>query len=376
MVPFGVLVSIRDLYAPSSTPTMLWASESCGSTVPVESWTLLYANAAAERALGVEQDSVGMTMREAAESLTRQTELMNLVSDASSDGGSSKRQIRVFGRWSIASAYRIDDIGGPVLLRIEDVNDLVTQLQLSELHVAELSRVNAEIRDLAHSLSHDLQEPIRTLYRLIEQATAITPDTSDAHGLLYSSIETCHRLRRMVDGLLLHSRLGSKLCFDRVHFSDVIQEAIENLDATIEDTHAIITVGPMPRITVDRQLAVRLVQNIIHNSIRYTPAGRRPNISVTIDGCDDSSVSISFSDNACGIHAHMWDAVFRMFKRCHDGPGDGIGLSTARKIAELHQGSLRVVHSEPNVGTTFHLTLPLPTDHPRVPSIVHSLSGE
>jgi signal transduction histidine kinase len=115
----------------------------------------------------------------------------------------------------------------------------------------------------------------------------------------------------------------------------------------------------------DEALVRRMVLNLLHNAIKYTPANGRVSVFLK-QNCDHCEVAIS--DTGRGIpaeaQAHVFERFFRVDKARSrdgflDGSGAGLGLSIAKWAAELHGGRIVLDQSDTG-GTTFVVFLPLP----------------
>src|SRR5690349_15795739 len=103
--------------------------------------------------------------------------------------------------------------------------------------------------------------------------------------------------------------------------------------------------------------------NLLHNSIKFTPAGG--SVSVEAHRRQDGHVECRIVDTGVGIseqdRAHVFERFYKADtsrERSREGNGSGLGLAIAKKIVELHQGTIEVT-SEPGVGTTFAVVLPV-----------------
>ena len=115
----------------------------------------------------------------------------------------------------------------------------------------------------------------------------------------------------------------------------------------------------LPLIRGDGERLRQVLQNLIDNAVKYSPAGREVAVHARrVNG----GVRIEVSDHGPGIPPDQQRVIFEKFGRADvaggSKPGTGLGLFIARSIAEAHGGSLEV-RSQPNAGSTFVLELPL-----------------
>jgi two-component system, chemotaxis family, sensor kinase Cph1 len=137
---------------------------------------------------------------------------------------------------------------------------------------------------------------------------------------------------------------------------EVLESALSNLRAEIEETGAVIDHGPLPALVVDELHIRQLFQNLIGNALKYR-SERVPKIHVSAERTG-AQWTFSVSDNGMGIEPRHYDRIFGIFKRLHgaDFPGTGIGLATCRRIVERYGGRIWV-ESQPGEGSTFRFTL-------------------
>jgi len=114
----------------------------------------------------------------------------------------------------------------------------------------------------------------------------------------------------------------------------------------------------LPLLRGDLAQIERALSNVLDNALRHTPAGGA--VRVTVAAVDDA-VRIRVEDQGVGIAPEHQARVFERFYRVapgRGGSGSGLGLAIARRIAELHGGTIELA-STPGEGTTVTLTLPL-----------------
>jgi signal transduction histidine kinase len=99
--------------------------------------------------------------------------------------------------------------------------------------------------------------------------------------------------------------------------------------------------------------------NLIHNAIKFTPAGGSVKVLLRKDGDD---IKVRVEDTGIGIPQEDQPRIFERFyksdkQRTRTAEGSGLGLSIVKKIVELHQGQIRV-DSHPGMGSVFEVSLP------------------
>ncbi len=231
-----------------------------------------------------------------------------------------------------------------------------------EKTAAALRRSNEELQQFAYVASHDLQEPLRVIagcVQLLERRYKDKLD-GDATEFIELAVDGARRMKSLIQDLLAYSRVetyGQKLA--ETPMEEVLDIAMRNLKASIDESGAEIAHDPLPVVRGDRTQLVQLLQNLIGNAIKYR-GQRPPRIRVGAER-DGDRWRFSVQDNGIGIEPQHYERIFVIFQRLHracDVPGTGIGLSIAKKIIERHHGTIAVT-STPGEGSTFTFTLPV-----------------
>jgi PAS domain S-box-containing protein len=235
------------------------------------------------------------------------------------------------------------------------------QLML-EKYIDELNRSNRELTQFAFIASHDLQEPVRKLLFYSDYLLQKYTGNIDGKGVEY--LKNMHgasqRMRNLIQDLLLFSQIHKeKMEFRDIDLNVIANEMHQDLEMTIEEKKATLTIDPLPKIQADGGMMRQLFTNIIGNSLKYSKPGQSPEITVTnheIDGY----LEIAFADNGIGFDEKYNAQIFTLFQRLHTRDvyeGTGLGLAICRKIVELHNGKIRAEAKE-GVGATFYVSLP------------------
>ena len=243
----------------------------------------------------------------------------------------------------------------------------VRQEAESALRIAD-RRKDEFLATLAHELRNPLA-PIRTGLDIMR----INPSDLGAGQRARDIMERqLRQMVRLVDDLLDVSRINTgKLTIKRdlVDLQQVIHDAFEIVRPLVEQQGHVLTSAPLAQAVWIEGDATRLTQilsNLLNNAAKYTARGGRIAVDVELE---QRRVRVHVRDNGIGIAPEMRDAVFQMFVQADASlerttAGLGVGLSLARRLAELHGGDLSLHSLGLGYGSEFVLTLPLPVSLP------------
>ncbi|MGH9626837.1 MAG: sensor histidine kinase [Bryobacteraceae bacterium] len=224
-----------------------------------------------------------------------------------------------------------------------------------------LTASNADLEEFARAVSHDLQEPLRSVIGfagLLTRRYSGRLDT-DADEFLGYIADSAQRMSKMINGLLSYSRtVYARENPERIDLNETLQWATSNLALAIDESQAKIVGDPLPVVRGNSLQLMQVFQNLLGNAIKY----HRPNVSpiIRIHSTRHSNEHvIEFSDNGTGIPENLHTHIFGLFKRAHrrEYSGAGIGLAVCKRIIESHGGRIWV-ESTPGEGSKFCLTLP------------------
>lgn len=249
------------------------------------------------------------------------------------------------------------------LKEAHDKLELKVQERTAKLNVLvnELKRSNDELKQFAYVTSHDLQEPLRTIAsftQLLKRRYGNRLD-EDADEFINYIVGGANRMQVMIKALLDYSRVNTRSDeFKPSDFEEVLDQTLSSLKIAIEESHAVITVDPLPTIVADDKQMIQLFQNLISNAIKFRSLTKDMKIHIS---CTKVSTNYLFSvsDNGIGIEPQFKDRIFEVFQRLHtidEYSGTGIGLAICKKIVERHGGTIWV-ESELGEGSTFYFTI-------------------
>jgi PAS domain S-box-containing protein len=227
----------------------------------------------------------------------------------------------------------------------------------------ELSRKNREMDEFAYVVSHDLQEPLRTLVAFSDFLLKDYGDRLDANGQEYVRylVEASRRMRALIHGLLHLSRAGKVTGeLGPVNLEERLAVVKADLGELVRTRGAEIrTSGPLPIVWGDQDRIGQLMANLIGNGLKYNQS-KKPWVEVgTLTPEAGPWVTIYFRDNGIGIDPQFHSKIFQLFRRLHtrdEYEGTGAGLAICQKIVQAHGGRIWV-ESTPNQGATFFVSL-------------------
>ena len=225
-----------------------------------------------------------------------------------------------------------------------------------------LERMNVSLSQYAHFASHDLQEPLRKIVSFSE--LAIEQDTTgDAEQKMYLGKinQSARRARTLVRNILQHAEIDQHTVDTQdLSLRAETEATLENLELAINDRQGTITTDIEDiMVRADPSLVAQVLQNIIGNAIKYTPADRKPEIAITASRTQNG-VDYTIEDNGMGFDPAFKDRIFQPFARLPSGgvvDGSGMGLAIVVK-ALGHLGWSISVDTVETEGTRFTINIP------------------
>jgi PAS domain S-box-containing protein len=261
--------------------------------------------------------------------------------------------------------------------------------------VTEQRRVDAELRiraeqlkdadkrkdDFIAMLAHELRNPlvpIRTAVELLKRAREEPALIASIRPMMERQVT---HMVRLIDDLLDVSRITSgkiDLKPEAVPLSTMVGGAVDANREAINAAGLSISVkldNPHLVLNVDPTRFLQILSNLIQNATKFTPEGGRISIEASLEGgsSSDAMLCIRIADTGIGISDAMLTKIFELFAQAetagHGRPsGLGIGLALARRLAEMHGGTLAARSDGPGRGSEFLLRVPTPEQMRKVES--------
>tara|TARA_Y100001968_G_scaffold163334_2_gene149330 strand:+ start:1146 stop:3062 length:1917 start_codon:yes stop_codon:yes gene_type:complete len=273
----------------------------------------------------------------------------------------------------------VRDTSGETLKGISvTIQDLTREVEL-----------NAAQRRFISNVSHELRTPlfniksyVETLYDLGDQLS--NEEQKEFLGIANSETD---RLTRLVNDVLDLSKLESShtIQFEPIDIGPAIEQTIRNYKLNADDKNVKISAeinDSLPLIRANWDLILQVLDNLVGNSLKFSSKGGAISIRAYPwpDTCMATpfnsiteaphcqvispmpSLRLEISDTGCGISLIAQQRIFERFYRVEDAvhteTGTGLGLSIVKGIIDKHVGKISMA-SEPGIGTTFWIELPL-----------------
>jgi signal transduction histidine kinase/CheY-like chemotaxis protein len=289
-------------------------------------------------------------------------------------------------------SFRIDSLSGAVALGVLAFAGVLISLLCESLHGTR-RRLEAEQENLRHSielqrqmrealaesdrrkdeflatLAHELRNPlapVRNASHILRAKLPPTPELQWARDVIERQVT---QMTRLIDDLMDVSRITRgtfELRRERVTLEEVLRVAGETSRPVIDASgHTLELQLAAERVFLDADL-IRLAQvfsNLLNNAAKYTGPGGRIAVMTEIEA---GMVSVAVQDSGIGIPAAMLTRVFEPFTQLdrsleRSRGGLGIGLALAKRLVEMHGGTIEAQSAGSGLGSRFVVRLPVAT---------------
>jgi len=239
---------------------------------------------------------------------------------------------------------------------------------LEQIRQRELKRINeeleqkvAELERFTYTVSHELKNPVVTIEGFLG---SVEKDMElgryeRAQKDFKRIANAANNLNNTLADLLKLSRVGRIVGeFKEFPLSDLVQEALENLEGRIRANNVTIRVSSdLPSVYGDRARLREVFENLIDNAAKYTGGQSTPLIEI---GKRTAKETIFYvKDNGMGIESQYQTKIFGLFEKLDaTSEGTGIGLALIKRIIETHGGRIWVESEGLGKGSTFCFTIP------------------
>ena len=256
----------------------------------------------------------------------------------------------------LSARVTVKQIDDELRYLVDAFNEMISRLEKSFLYIAEFSS----------NVAHELKTPLTIIRGESELALMKERDSREYQRVIKVTQEEADGMFKIVEDLLLLSRLEYQpqaFNFERLDFSLFIKEVFGQAKKIAAQKNITVKLEFFDRpmlIYADELHLKRLFLNLLHNAVKFTPAGGRINIKIFTKG---KNLKTAIKDSGVGIKPQDLSRIFERFSYIDsinqgNEKGTGLGLSIAQSIAKIHSGDI-LVKSELGKGSTFTVTLPL-----------------
>lgn len=252
-----------------------------------------------------------------------------------------------------------------------ETRQLTAELRATEASLrrdsAQLASAAARREEFLAMLGHELRNPLTAIARGLDLLGKKPTDEARAEDLRTMMVRQAERIGTLLDQLLDIARVVSdkvELAQERVDLKGVVQAAVETVTPIVESQmHELLLELPAkgPCVLGDSVRLAQVVENLLTNAAKYTSAGGRIVLTIETEG---DQARLIVRDSGVGLSAEFLPHVFEVFAQSPRSldraqGGLGLGLPLARRIVEMHGGTLEASSPGLDRGSEFVATLPL-----------------
>jgi len=241
------------------------------------------------------------------------------------------------------------------------------KLRLERERIREQERPQQERLRFFRFASHEIKSPLVAVCSSLRavQELSVQEVGPRARGLVERSVHRCEQMLTMLNEMLAISvdRSDVRDYYDETDLAQLVRETLSSVAPVMEEKGHMLCAdvpGDPLLFWCSRQGMEKVVENLLSNAVRYTPAGGRIEVQL---GVRQGHVFLRVEDTGIGIPAEEKERVFEEFYRARNARkvvsfGSGLGLALVRKVVREHGGWIDLV-SEEGKGSTFTVWLPI-----------------
>jgi signal transduction histidine kinase/DNA-binding response OmpR family regulator len=234
---------------------------------------------------------------------------------------------------------------------------------------AEVEARNEELDAFAHTVAHDLKNPLTTILTfasLVEEDCAGGSPGESTQRYAQMISQNARKMQSIVEELLLLAgvRRTEVVAMAPLDMNSIVREALQRLGPMIDEWQAqVLAPASWPLALGYAPWMEEIWVNYVSNAIKY--GGRPPRVELGAKRLDNGMLLFGVHDNGRGLNPEDQSRLFTPFTRLDQvsTQGHGLGLSIVRRIVEKMGGQVGV-ESVPGQGSTFFLTLPAASVEP------------
>ncbi|HXN48081.1 MAG TPA: ATP-binding protein [Bryobacteraceae bacterium] len=231
-----------------------------------------------------------------------------------------------------------------------------------ERRAIELGAARAEVDSLAHTISHDLRSPLTVISgfaELLAKHSGKALDRKSRHYLDLIKASTAQAVR-MLDEMLALSRISlAEMHCVPVDLADIVNRAVQDLDASRGDRRVIWLIGHLPTIQADPTLLRQAITSLMFNALKFTRSREVARIQIGVqDG--DHELTFFIRDNGAGLDLKHRERMFSTLQgpqSLSEVENSTIGWTHVQRIIQRH-GGRTWMEAVPDGGAIVHFSIP------------------
>ena len=239
----------------------------------------------------------------------------------------------------------------PVTRRNDEFDSLSRVLNTM---LARIEHLMQSMRDVTDNLAHDLRNPLNRLRNRLETSQLQPSAQTDYPQLIQDTIVEVDELIKTFNALLSIAQIESsaqRQDWAEVDLTLLIEELADLYMAVAEEQNLTLSYHAAPGLQIhgNRQLLAQAITNLLDNAVKYTPVGGEIHLAATQQA---GNITITVADNGPGIPEVQREQVFKRFTRLDNArstPGNGLGLSLVKAVAELHSATVQLDDNHPGL---------------------------
>lgn len=249
----------------------------------------------------------------------------------------------------------------PLSHDFDNSNELDALLENFNRIAGELSGVETLRTDFVSNVSHEIKTPLSVIqnYASLLQNAELPEEKKKEYA--EAIVDACRRLTGLITNILKLNKLENQQIFPESKEFDLdtqMSECIIRLDDVLErrDLEMDIDIEERVKVKSDAELLDLVWNNLLSNSIKFTPPGGKITVSLKTD---EKTAVVKISDTGCGISSEVGKRIFEKFYQgdsSHATQGNGLGLALVKRVVDIVGGDISI-ESRLGEGSTFTVRL-------------------
>ena len=219
------------------------------------------------------------------------------------------------------------------------------------------------------NIAHEFRTPLTMIAGPVGQLAKSASLDTEERGLLSIAQRSIQRMFKLVNQLMDFNKLENdtlRLSVEQIDVVQALNDICDTFEFNVREKGLTLNRFGMEDSLMawtDGDKLEKIVSNLLSNALKFTPRGGH--IDVTLDTVESSMVKVSIADTGKGIPEEQRENIFKRYYQLDNQTkavvnwGTGIGLYYARRLAELHHGSLTAGNRQEGTGAVFTLVYPI-----------------